>query len=90
VPRIARSNIVIFTAVGRSYVPKPYPGRLVLFRAEGRSAEYGDDLTLGWNDIAREGVVVHQVPGAHLTIMRKPHVSRLVEKLNQYLSDAVE
>jgi non-ribosomal peptide synthetase component F/thioesterase domain-containing protein len=89
VPKVLRSNIVIFSAVGREYSPKPYPGRLLLFRAEGRTAEYGDDLTLGWSDMAREGVVVHQVPGSHLSIMHKPHVYRLVEKLNPYLIDTL-
>ncbi len=87
VPKFARSNIVIFSAVGQNYAPKAYPGRLLLFRAEGRTAEYGDDLTLGWSDIARDGVVVHQVPGSHLSIMRKPHVDRLVGQLTQYLAD---
>jgi thioesterase domain-containing protein len=88
VPKLVRSNLVVFTSVGENYVPKRYPGRLVLFRAEGRTAEYGDDLTLGWNDIARDGVVVHEVPGSHLSIMRKPHVGRLVELLRPYLADA--
>ena len=88
VPKFVRSNIVVFSAVGQNYVPEVYPGRLLLFRAEGRTAEYGDDLTLGWTDIARDGVEVHQVPGSHLSIMRKPHVDRLVEKLTQYLADA--
>jgi thioesterase domain-containing protein/acyl carrier protein len=87
VPKFVRSPIVIFSAVGRDYIPKPYPGQLVLFRAEGRSVEYGDDVTLGWGDIAQEGVVVHRVPGGHLTLMRAPQVSCLVEQLNQYLAD---
>lgn len=88
VPKFVRSNIVVFSAVGRNYAPKAYSGRLLLFRAEGRTAEYGDDLTLGWSGIARDGVVVHQVPGSHLSIMRKPHVDRLVEQLTRYLADA--
>lgn len=88
VPKFVRSNLVVFTSVGENYVPQQYPGRLVLFRAEGRTAEYGDDLTLGWRDIARNGVVVHEVPGSHLSIMRKPHVNRLVKQLRPYLADA--
>src|SRR5258708_507697 len=88
VPKFVRSNLVVFTSVGENYVPQRYPGRLVLFRAEGRTAEYGDDLTLGWTDIARDGVVVHEVPGSHLSIMRKPHVQRLVEQLRPYLAAA--
>jgi thioesterase domain-containing protein/acyl carrier protein len=89
VPKFVRSNIVVFSAVGQNYVPKNYPGRLLLFRAEGRTAEYGDDLTLGWSGLARDDVVVHQVPGSHLSIMRKPHVDRLVEQLSPYLADAI-
>jgi thioesterase domain-containing protein len=90
VPKFVRSDIVVFSAVGQNYVPQIYPGQLLLFRAEGRTAEYGDDLTLGWTDIARDGVVVHQVPGSHLSIMRKPHVARLIEQLTPYLADAPE
>lgn len=85
-PRFARSNIVMFSSVGQSYVPKVYQGELLLFRADGRSAEYGNDLTLGWTDIARGGVSVHQVPGSHLSIMRKPYVDRLVQLLTPYLA----
>lgn len=87
VPNWVRSNIVVFSAVGQKYVPAVYPGRLLLFRAEGRTAEYGGDLTLGWSDIARDGVVIHQVPGNHLSIMRKPEVGRLVEQLSPYFAD---
>ena len=87
VPKWVRSNIVVFSAVGQKYVPAAYSGRLLLFRAEGRTAEYGGDLTLGWSDIARDGVVVHQVPGDHLSIMRKPQVGRLVEQLSPYFAD---
>jgi thioesterase domain-containing protein len=85
-----RSNIVVFSAVGQNYLPKPYQGRLLLFRAEGRTAEYGDDLTLGWHDVVtRDGIVVHQIPGGHLSIMRKPQVDRLVEELTPYLADTI-
>jgi thioesterase domain-containing protein len=89
VPKFLRSDIVVFSAVGQNYVPKPYPGTLVLFRAEGRTAEYGNDLTLGWSDIARDGVVVHEVAGSHLSIMEKPHVNQLIAKLTPYFADAV-
>jgi thioesterase domain-containing protein len=87
VPRFVRSTLVLFSAIGQKYVPRCYPDRLLLFRAEGRTSEYGDDLTLGWSDIARGGVVVHQVPGNHLSIMRQPHVARLIQQLSPYLVD---
>ena len=90
VPKFARSSLVVFSSIGQKYEPKTYPGTLLLFRAEGRTAEYGDDLTLGWTDIARDGVVVHQVPGSHLSIMRKPHVDQLIERLLPYLADTTD
>lgn len=86
VPRFVRSNLVMFSAIGKVYVPQSYSGKLVLFRAEGRSAEYGEDLTLGWTGIARDGVEVLQVPGGHLSIMRQPYVARLVQRLIPYLA----
>ena len=76
----------MFSAIGKNYVPQIYPGKLVLFRAEGRSAEYGEDLTLGWTGIARDGVEVLQVPGGHLSIMKQPYVGRLVQRLVSYLA----
>jgi non-ribosomal peptide synthetase component F/thioesterase domain-containing protein len=88
VPQFVRSSIVVFSAVGQNYSPKPYPGRILLFRAEGRTAEYGDDLTLGWTDIAQDGVVVREVPGSHLSIMRKPQVDHLVRQLTPHLAGA--
>jgi non-ribosomal peptide synthetase component F/thioesterase domain-containing protein len=90
VPKFARSSIVVFSSIGQRYVPGVYPGEMLLFRAEGRTAEYGDDLTLGWTDVAQKGVIVHQVAGGHLSILQKPHVFSLVGRLNQYLAEASE
>ncbi len=87
-PRFARSKIVAFTAAGREYTPQPYLGQLVLFRAEGRTVEYGDDPTLGWHDVAQGGVSVHVIPGNHLTMLQKPHVAMLVQTLEKYLADS--
>jgi thioesterase domain-containing protein len=70
-----------------TYVPRPYPGRLVLFRATKVSA----DPTLGWDGLAMGGIEVYDVPGKHNTIetegmLTEPHVSVLAEKLKACLS----
>jgi thioesterase domain-containing protein len=88
IPIFARDNIAMFTVVGREYSPRPYPGQLLLFRAEDRPAEYGNDATLGWSELARNGIVVHPVAGSHVTIMRKPQVYHMVESFKNYLADA--
>ena len=69
------------------YVPRPYPGRIVLFRARdlGLGPGYRIDSLLGWRELARGGLDVHEVPGDHLGILREPHVQVLAEKLRPYL-----
>jgi len=48
-------------AVGRTQ-PRPYPGRIVLVVNEEWSHRHP---SLGWDEIAGEGVEVHVVPGTH-------------------------
>jgi non-ribosomal peptide synthetase component F/thioesterase domain-containing protein len=81
----ARERVIMFTAIGRRYTPKPYAGRIHLFRAEGRTREFGADPNLGWDEVARDGVEVHSVPGKHVTILNKPHVDTLAKLLDQCL-----
>jgi len=80
-PEAARDTVIMFTAIGGKYTPQPYPGRIHLFRAEGRTREFGADPTLGWDVIARDGVEVHHVPGLHVTILDNPHVATLAKQL---------
>jgi hypothetical protein len=85
-PHAARYDPVMFDAVGRAYTPKPYPGRIELFRAAERTPEYGDDLTLGWRGMGRNGVNVYIVPGGHVTMMQRPDVIHLVRSLDECIS----
>ena len=67
------------------YVYKPYPGRIDVFR----TAEYRDKgIDLGWDQVARDGVTMHELPGAHHSIMRPPHVSALAQSLATVLEEA--
>ena len=54
----------------QAYQPRPYPGRLTIFRAVEQPKWPGfrfDDPTLGWGSLARDGVEVLDVPGNHLS-----------------------
>ncbi len=55
-------------ALGR-YEPGPYPGRIDLFRASDTAARNPDP---GWTDLAHGGVAIHEVPGDHYSIVRRP------------------
>jgi thioesterase domain-containing protein len=74
-----------FTALNYTYKPKVFSGRLLLFRANERPEKLNDDRTLGWSDVVRGGVKVHDIPGGHISMMRTPNVSHLAEQLEKYL-----
>lgn len=53
--------------------------------AEGR---WKTDYTDGWEKVALRGIDLHIVPGEHRTILIRPNVQTLAEKLKRVLSDA--
>jgi amino acid adenylation domain-containing protein len=64
-----------------AYAPRPYAGRLVFFHAQERDATNPPHPELAWIPLATEGVVVHVVPGNHVTMLAEPHVRSLAKKL---------
>jgi alkylation response protein AidB-like acyl-CoA dehydrogenase/thioesterase domain-containing protein/acyl carrier protein len=72
-----------------NYVPHPYPGKVVLFRAMDRSGfEAYSDSQWGWGSLAAGGLEVHHVPGDHIGILKEPHVRVLATNLRACLERA--
>jgi amino acid adenylation domain-containing protein len=71
----------------RCYVPKPYAGRLTLFRARTQPFFCGHRADLGWSKFARGGVATHIIPGTHDSILKEPHVKTLAEGFRAALSN---
>jgi amino acid adenylation domain-containing protein len=72
------------------YRPTPYPGRLVLFRAERTPNWVGyrfEDPFLGWGSLATQGVEVHTVPSDHWTVLHRENVPPLAHILSKYLRE---
>jgi amino acid adenylation domain-containing protein len=65
------------------YRPKPYPGRITLFRSE----DAGADPSL-WSPFSSEPVEVHPVSGDHLSMVDEPYVQSLALQLQQCLDKA--
>jgi thioesterase domain-containing protein len=61
------------------YAPRPYDGKVTLFRSIERSDF--TDPTLGWGQLAEKGVDIHVVAGKHHEIVLRPHVHSLAEAL---------
>jgi thioesterase domain-containing protein/acyl carrier protein len=70
------------------YRPSCYTGRLTLFPL--RSPQNAMvDADLGWQALTRQEVAIHPLSGEHYTMLRKPHLDRLVEQLQPCLEGSV-
>ncbi|RYZ70808.1 MAG: hypothetical protein EOP91_12560 [Lysobacteraceae bacterium] len=63
-----------YRAAGR-YRVRPYPGDLVVYRAEDQEGRFPDSPTLGWAGLVR-GVRVVDVPGNHDDLVEAPELAR--------------
>jgi amino acid adenylation domain-containing protein len=69
-----------------NYVPKPYAGRLTLFRARAQPLVCWHKADLGWGSFALGGVATRIIPGTHDSILKEPHVKTLAEELRAALA----
>lgn len=67
------------------YQPKPYPGRVILFRASQQPWGIYPDPTLGWGEVGINDLVIHEVPGHHGSILFEPRVGKLAKILEGLL-----
>jgi thioesterase domain-containing protein len=69
------------------YLPRPYGGRVTLFRAGASVAPGATDLTAGWGLLARTDA--HLVPESdHTSLLHGPALDRVVEQLRSDLARA--
>ena len=96
---IVRGIVEVFkTQATIHYDPPPSPTvPITLIRAqdpmadflEGMPAHLRNDPAWGWNQYSRNIVSVEFVPGDHLTMMTRPHVTALAQTLHQLLTKDV-
>lgn len=68
-----------------AYHPKPYSGRVVLFRTRGHPLFCSFDPLNGWGNLVPRGLEVKIVPGVHESMLEEPQVRRLAAELKAYL-----
>lgn len=73
---------------GLQYKPVPYTGKLTLFRASHQPLGIYPDPTLGWKELVKGELEIHEVPGHHGSIVAEPYVRALAEQLGQCLEKA--
>jgi thioesterase domain-containing protein/acyl carrier protein len=69
----------------RDYVPKPYPGKVTLFRATEQPYGIYPDRTNGWGAFEIGELEIHDIPGHHGAIVREPRVEFLAGVLAECL-----
>jgi thioesterase domain-containing protein len=81
VPRVIQEAVEANLKALARYRPRPYPGKVALFRAQDTHPVVYDKQHLGWGDLALGGVELYEVPGNHETIVLPPNLDVLVDKL---------
>jgi thioesterase domain-containing protein/acyl carrier protein len=71
----------------KKYQLSPFDDKVYLFKAQSRLYFVDDIKFLGWNNYARKGVEVYDVPGDHRTMFHPPYVSELARSLQHALDN---
>jgi len=72
------------------YEPRPYSGKVVLFRSNKQTPGLVADASLGWGQVLGAGLEVCAVPGHQQNMLIEPNVSVLSNELQKHLSEAQE
>ncbi len=86
-----RRGLQVFAANQQAmvhYRPRPYAGRVALFRASEHPVADLPDPALGWNDLVEGGVAMDVIPGDHYAMLRPPQVQLLAERLSACIDAA--
>jgi aspartate racemase len=65
----------------RHYVAGVYSGRATIFKAVESAIFFGADRELGWGEVVRGEIEIHEIHSDHLGMLKEPHVRVLGEKL---------
>lgn len=69
------------------YMPKPYSGRVAVFRPRGNFWKLSDP-TLGWGNVIRDGLDVREIPAMPKGMLVEPFARMLAEELKDCLHGA--
>ncbi len=79
---LLRARERLYQRARRAYQPRPYDGLVMLVRALETEALTPD---MGWQDVLSR-LVVREVPGDHLSILRAPQVQQLAAHVRELLA----
>lgn len=78
----------ILPAVRAAYTPRPYPGRIELFRCLEDRVLWRRTPELGWRGLAGQGIRLHDLPATHQNLLAEPAVVALAREFAGCLAEA--
>jgi amino acid adenylation domain-containing protein len=84
IKKIKDKHLIAF----RNYQMLPFDKQVYLFRAKICVHYVNDTEFLGWKNYAKNGVVVMEVPGDHLSMLESPNVEKLALILQKMLDQS--
>jgi amino acid adenylation domain-containing protein len=69
----------------KDYMPRPYPGRVILFRSNHKPLRQVSDPCAGWSTYAARGLEIYEIEGNHENILLEPQVRCVAEQLKTCL-----
>jgi thioesterase domain-containing protein len=88
IPEANRRLLAVHGQAIRDYYPQPYPGRVTLLRVRALSLFKSYDPQMGWGRVAKGGVEVQMIAGAHYNILESPYVRVLAARFKESLERA--
>ena len=85
----ARAFMGAFFLKMRKYVPKPYGGRVLLFKAKTEPLLYLIEADQRWKKLATD-LEIFRMAGTHVSIVEERHVAELAAHLNKRLRECRE
>jgi thioesterase domain-containing protein len=84
----ANLKTLLFSQASATYQPEAYPGKIILFHALYDS-NFRPSTEAGWQQLAMDGLEVHEIPGDHFSILKEPHVGQLAQTLTAAIDGAL-
>jgi surfactin family lipopeptide synthetase A len=87
-PRTLKNVRSACEQAAKTYVPRAYPGGLLLFRSSQKPLTQFRDPHVAWKHYAAGGLEIREVEGNHDNILLEPQVRTVAEQLKAYLDQA--
>ncbi|WP_148096711.1 non-ribosomal peptide synthetase, partial [Aphanothece sacrum] len=91
-PETPQSIKIAHLQAYNNYVPLSYPGQVLVFSTNQEDKHQNQywNAKIGWGSLMTKGLKFHYVYADHISLLKKPHVKELAEKLRDCIDWTLE